>query len=77
MRAAERAWLALAVGVAAYELTARDGELLSHAVDRWLEAHPVLTFTAVGVTAAHLLNLLPERVDPFVWFSTSGPRRSR
>lgn len=77
MRAAERAWVALAVGVAAYEVMASDGELLSHAFDRWLDAHPVLTFTAVGVIAAHLLNLLPDRADPFVWMSHVGPRPRR
>lgn len=67
MRAAERAWVALGVGVLGYELLARDGELLSHQVDRWLEKHPVLTTAAVALTAAHLLNLLPPRVDPWVW----------
>ena len=67
MRSAERAWVALGVGVLAYELMAEDGELLSHQVDRWLEAHPVLTSAAVTITAAHLLNILPQRLDPWVW----------
>jgi hypothetical protein len=67
MRASERAWMALGVGVATYEVLARDGELLSHQVDRWLETHPILTTVVVSVTAAHLLNLLPSRIDPWVW----------
>jgi len=67
MRSAERAWVVLAVGVAAYEALAKDGELLSHQVDRWLEAHPVVTAVAVTTTAAHLLNILPPKVDPWVW----------
>lgn len=67
MRAAERAWIALGVAVLAYEVVARDDELLSHQVDRWLEAHPVLTSAAVTVTAAHLLNVLPTKADPWVW----------
>lgn len=67
MRAAERAWFALGIGVLAYELMAREGELLSHQVDRWLESHPVLTTAAITVTAAHLLNLLPTKADPWVW----------
>lgn len=67
MRAAERAWVALGVGVVAYELLAQDGELLSHQVDRWLETHPAATTAFIGLTAAHLLNLLPPRLDPWVW----------
>jgi hypothetical protein len=66
MRSAERAWVALGVGVFAYELMARDGELLSHQVDRWLESHPVITYAVVSVTAAHLLNVLPQKIDPWV-----------
>lgn len=73
MRASERAWLTLGIGVAVYELLARDGELLSHQVDRWLEKHPIITTAVVTVTAAHLLNLLPPRLDPlavaFSWRS--------
>lgn len=67
MRASQRAWTALAIGVAAYEVLARDGELLSHQVDRWLESHPVITTTVVVLTGAHLLNILPHRLDPWVW----------
>ena len=66
MRSAERAWVALGVGVLAYELMAEDGELLSHQVDRWLESHPIITYTAVSVTAAHLLNVIPRKFDPWV-----------
>ena len=67
MRSSERAWLTLGLGVAIYEMWAKDGELLSHQVDRWLESHPILTTTLITVTAAHLLNLLPPRADPWVW----------
>lgn len=67
MRASERAWMALGVGIAVYEALAGDGELLSHQVDRWLESHPLLTYLVVTVTAAHLLNVLPSRVDPWHW----------
>lgn len=73
MREAERAWVALGVGVIVYEVVANDGELLSHQVDRWLEKHPVLTTSAIVLTALHLLNLLPDRLDPWSWaFSTRG-----
>jgi hypothetical protein len=67
MRSAERAWFALAIGVFAYELFAKEGELLSHQVDRWLESHPVITSAVVTMTAAHLLNILPQRADPWAW----------
>lgn len=66
MRASQMAWLILAMGVIGYELLAKDNELLSHQVDRWLAAHPVVTTVAITSTAAHLLNLLPEPVDPWV-----------
>jgi hypothetical protein len=67
MRSAERAWAALGIGVLAYELLAREGELLSHQVDRWLETHPAVTWAVVTLTAAHLLNVIPPRADPWVW----------
>ena len=64
MKPSDCAWLGLAVGVAAYEALARDGELMSEAVDRYLEAHPLVTRCVVVTVAAHLLNLLPQRLDP-------------
>ncbi len=67
MRCSTKAWLGLGAYVAATEVCAPDGELLSHAVDRWLEKHPGRAVSAVSIvgTALHLLNLLPERYDPF------------
>ncbi|AYQ98523.1 hypothetical protein SEA_REPTAR3000_37 [Mycobacterium phage Reptar3000] len=65
MRPADRAWLALVAGVVAYEVFAPRGELLSEGMDRYLAgrwAWP--TRAAVVVTAAHLLNVLPDRIDP-------------
>lgn len=67
MRSSEKAWILLAAVVVVYEIFAGEGELLSHQVDRWLESHPVITHSIVMVTAAHLLNVLPERIDPWVW----------
>lgn len=58
-------WVALAAGVAAFDYYMP--ETLSHAVDRALE-RPRARYMAIGavaVTAAHLLNLLPEQLDPF------------
>lgn len=61
----ERAWLVLAVAVALYEIAAPKDQLLSEAVDRWLAKRPWMTRAVVVLTAAHLLNLIPQRVDPF------------
>lgn len=60
---AKRAWVGIGLLVAAYELLAPEGELLSQGVDRALDKHPVLTTTVIGATALHLVNLLPERLD--------------
>lgn len=65
MRSADVAWIALAAGVVAYEIGAPRGELLSEGVDRYLACRPWVTRAAVGITAAHLLNLIPRQVDPF------------
>lgn len=62
---AQRAWTALGLGVLAYELACPSGELLSEGVDRALNSHPALTRAAIGYTALHLMNLLPESVDLF------------
>ena len=61
------AWGVLATGVAAYDVLCPQGETLSEGVDRALETRSgrVLAIGAVALTAAHLINLLPERVDPF------------
>lgn len=61
------AWGVLAAGVAAYDIASPPGETLSERVDDWLEKPMprVLALGAIGVTAAHLANFLPERYDPF------------
>lgn len=78
MRYGARGWAGLAAHIAVIELLAPPGETLSEAVDGWMLRNRgrVLWFALVGIVAAHLLNLLPERVDPihriFVK-NTSGP----
>ncbi|WP_264923101.1 DUF7427 family protein [Mycobacteroides chelonae] len=74
MRAADRAWLRLGAEIAAYELTAPPGELLSEGVDRYLMRRPWLTRAVVLVVAAHLLNLLPESIDPLHQLAKIGLR---
>ena len=68
MRPSTKAWLGLGVGVAAYDILAPSGETLSERVDTALEGSPIkraLTLGAIGVTALHLSNVLPEKYDPF------------
>ncbi|AFN37731.1 hypothetical protein FGG44_gp37 [Mycobacterium phage MacnCheese] len=64
MRCSDKAWLALGAGVVAYEIAAPRGELLSEGVDRYLSRRPWTTHAVVVGLALHLLNLLPERLDP-------------
>jgi hypothetical protein len=64
LHSADVAWVVLAAGVVAYEFGAPRGELLYEGVDRYLH-RPWVTRAAVGITAAHLLNLIPRQVDPF------------
>lgn len=66
MRYGNRGWIGLAIYLAIVEAAAPPGETLSEAMDKWLERHPgkALSHIAVAVTAAHLLNLIPPRLDP-------------
>lgn len=66
-RPATLAWGAILGSAAIYEAIAPEGELLSEAVDRALERPygRYLAYGAIGVTALHLANLLPERIDPY------------
>lgn len=66
LRSADKAWIALGAAVVTYEVLADD--LLSYGCDRYLEARPWLTRAVIITTAAHLLNWLPGRIDPFHGF---------
>lgn len=52
-----RGWVALAGVVIAIDATARPGETLSEAFDRWLVTHPVLVIGGTVLVVAHLLNV--------------------
>lgn len=60
--ATDRAWLAIAGAVIAWDITAR--ETLSGAVGRYHQSRPWLTRAVVTYLAAHLLGLIPARGDP-------------
>jgi hypothetical protein len=66
MKPADRAWIAAAITVTVYEITAVKlrWELLSEAVSRYRRSHPVVTDCAIGYLALHLLRRWPPRFDP-------------
>lgn len=74
LRPADRAWLALAGGVAVYELAASEGELLSEAADRYMLTHPWITRAIVIAVGMHLCNAVPDRYDPLHWLFTAKKR---
>lgn len=65
LRQADYGWLAVAAVVVVAEVTAGPDEMLSHGAARYKAAHPVLTTAVVLTTAAHLLEWLPDGVDPY------------
>ena len=63
MRKSDRAWLALAGGVAAYDLIATDDELLTDAARRYFKSQPVATASMILITGLHLVGALPHWSD--------------
>lgn len=64
MQHSDAAWVTIAAGVIAYEASAPEGELLSQAVGRYRERHPILVTLMIVYLAAHLLRVVPARADP-------------
>lgn len=60
----EKAWLALAGGVILYDVLCPEGQTLSEGVDHFLEEHKLLTLGAIAITAGHLANIIPQKIDP-------------
>lgn len=58
------AWLTLAAAVVCYELLAPPGQLLSEACDRYRRRRPLLTRAVIVGVGAHLLRVIPPRLDP-------------
>ena len=60
------AWGAIGAGVAAYEMLCPQGETLSERLDPLLEGRSrYIVMGGIAVTAAHLMNLIPDRLDPY------------
>lgn len=67
MRPADWAWIALGVGVLAYDLAAPDGETLSEGADRYMQHHKWIT-RSVGIgLVAHVCNMVEPKYDPIHW----------
>jgi hypothetical protein len=49
----------------AYDFLCEPGGTLSEAVDGLIDKHPLGTRAVIGVTALHLANIIPPRIDPF------------
>ena len=64
MQPSDRAWLALAAGVVSWDAMCGEGQTLSEAADRWMMSQPWLVRVSVLLVAAHLVNALPDRLDP-------------
>lgn len=63
MRPADRAWIALATGVVAYDVLAPPQQTLSEGADRYMKHHPWITRGVAFALAGHVCNLLPDRYD--------------
>jgi hypothetical protein len=74
MRNSDRAWVALAGGVAAYDLIATDDEQLTYAARRYFKSQPIATVLMILVTGLHLVGGIPRWCDPFT-LSFNGYRR--
>jgi hypothetical protein len=64
MRSSDRAWVALAGGVTAYDLIAPDDEQLTNAARRYFKSQPIATASMILVTALHLVGGIPRWCDP-------------
>lgn len=61
---AKRAWMAIGAFVVAHDVLCGPGEMLSEGVDVALEKHKAATTLAVAAVALHLINRVPESLDP-------------
>ena len=64
MRDSDRAWLALAGSVSAYDLIATDDEQLTNAARRYVKSQPIATASMILVTGLHLVGGKPPWCDP-------------
>jgi len=65
--------------LATVEALAPEGETLSEAVDTWIERHPgrAVWYILVAAVGGHLLNLIPEPIDPLHRAFTAAKQRKK
>lgn len=63
MRSADRAWIALGVGVVSYDVLAPQGQTLSEGADHYMLKHPWITRGIAFALAAHVCNLVKPEWD--------------
>lgn len=61
---ASNGWKGLITAIAVYEVVCAEDELLSRGFDRLMVKHPVWPRIIVLAFALHLINWIPQRVDP-------------
>jgi hypothetical protein len=64
MKHGDAAWAAIGLSVLVYECCAPPGQLLSEAVDKYRNRHPILTNSVILLLAGHLLRIWPRHIDP-------------
>lgn len=64
MRPSDRACLALAAGIVAYDIAAPSGETISEGFDRYLLSHRWLTEIGLALVYLHVSNRIPAKCDP-------------
>jgi hypothetical protein len=67
MTSADRAWVALGVGVVSYDVLCGEGETMSEGADRYMLRHPWLVRGVAFILAAHVCNLVKSDYDPLHW----------
>ena len=74
VRPSTAAWASIGLGVFAYDMLCPKGEQLSERMDEWLDKHPTrsLALGITAMTALHLMNMLPERLDPIHHIANFG-----
>lgn len=64
MKPADRAWIALGIGVVAYDIMAPAGQTLSEGIDAYLLKRRLCTEIALALVYLHCSNKIPDRCDP-------------
>jgi hypothetical protein len=71
---ADRAWVALAAGVLAWDVVCPPQQMLSQASARYKAAHPIAWQATIVYVAGHLAHVWPQRYDPLSRLATAFGR---